>query len=86
MKKKYILPILFTAVISLMAFLTFFAPHRTYSENEKRVLAEPPKLSWQNIMSGQFQDGVETYISDHLVGREFFVGVNSCPSDVQSTN
>jgi len=77
MKKKYILPVLFTGAIAIMALLTFFGPHRTYSENEKRVLAESPKLSWQNIMSGQFQDEIETYISDHLVGREFFVGVSA---------
>ncbi len=77
MKTKYILPVLFVGAVSVMALITFLGPHRTYSENEKRILAESPKLGWQNIMSGQFQDEIETYISDHLVGREFFVGVNA---------
>ncbi len=76
-KRKFILPLLFMGLIIIMGAITFFAPGRTYSENEKRILADFPKITWDSIKSGEFQDGFETYISDHLAGREFFVGVNA---------
>lgn len=76
-KRKLILPILFSGTIFLLVLITFAGPKKTYSENEKRILAEFPEMSWDNISSGKFQDEFETYVSDHLAGRDFFVGLNS---------
>lgn len=76
-KRKFVLPILFSAAIIVTAVVTFVAPKKDYSENEKRMLAKFPQFSWENISSGAFQDEFETYLSDHLAGRDFFVGINS---------
>ncbi len=75
--KKYLLPVLFMGAITLLAAFTFFGPYKTYSENEKRVLNEFPVLSVDTVLSGEFQDSLEAYISDHIKGRDFFVGVNA---------
>ena len=70
--KKKLLTILFLGVIIVTASITFLAPPKTYSENEKRILSEFPKISVDAVLSGEFQDGLETYMSDHLFGRDFF--------------
>ena len=76
-KRKLILPILFSGVIIFISFFTFVMPKKTFSENEKRILAEFPEFTWKNISSGNFGDEFEKYLSDHIAGRDFFVGVNS---------
>ena len=79
MKKfiKHPFPVLFMCSITLMALWTFFGQSKTYSENEKRILAEFPPFTWESIASGEFQDGLETYVSDHISGRDFFVGLSA---------
>jgi len=75
--KKLILPVLFIAMITVISAMSFYGQKQVYSENEKRRLAEFPELSWESIKSGEFQSGLENYISDHLFGRDFFVGVDA---------
>ena len=75
--KKYLLIALFMGAIIIMGFLTFFGPNKSYSENEKRILSEFPEFSWDSLVSGEFQDGLEKYIADHLPGRDFFVSTNA---------
>ncbi len=79
MKKiiKHPIPALFLCTITLMGLWTFFGRSKTYSENEKRILSEFPSLTWESVVSGEFQDGLETYVSDHISGRDFFVGTNA---------
>ena len=76
-KRKLILPILFSVVIILIAFVTFVFPPKDYSKNEKRILAEFPEFTWENVSSGNFGAEFEKYLSDHLAGRDFFVGLNA---------
>ena len=76
-KRKLILPILFSAVIILTALFTLVMPPKNYSENEKRMLADFPEFTWENIASGNFGDEFEKYLSDHLAGRDLFVGINA---------
>ena len=63
----------------LFAFLVLFLclPEQNYSEKEKRYLSEKPKLTWENISTGDFSEEVETYLADHMPGRDFFVGLNA---------
>jgi len=75
--RKYILPVLFMAFITVFALLTFVLPPKEYSENEKRILAQFPQFNAQTVFSGEFQKELETYMSDHLAGRDFFVGLNA---------
>ena len=75
--KKLILPVLFAVFIIGISFLTFVLPKDKYSENEKRYLAEFPEFSIKSVLNGEFQNGFESYVSDHVFGRNFFVGLNS---------
>lgn len=63
--------------ITLMGTATLLLHGKTYSENEKRILAELPKITVENILSGNFGKELETYVCDHIPGRDLFVGVNS---------
>lgn len=60
-----------------MGLLFIFLPKSDYSSNEKRYLAEFPKTTADNIFFGDFDSEFETYMSDHIAGRDFFVGVNA---------
>jgi len=84
--KKMILPILFMGALTVMSAVTFLNTGNIYSENEKRILAVFPEFSLKSILNGDFQDGLETYISDHIAGRDFFVGVDAYYSKAMGKN
>ena len=84
--RKMLLPFIFIGVLTVMCAMTFLGEHKVYSENEKRVLAVLPEFSWKKVISGEFQDELETFISDHIPGRDFFVGADAYFSDVMGRN
>ena len=59
----------------LLGYLTL--PKQEYSEKEKRFLTEAPALAWEDIASGQWGEDAESYMADHIPGRDFFVGLNA---------
>lgn len=65
----------FCAVIMVFALISVVLPDKEYSEEENRILAEFPDVSWKNIMDTKFMTGLESYISDHFVGRDFWISV-----------
>ena len=54
-----------------------FLPHSDFSEKEKRYLTQAPNLTWETLLSGQFGEEVETYLADHIPGRDLWVGLAS---------
>lgn len=68
---------LFCGFLGLMLVLFLALPKSDFSEREKRALAAKPDTSMDAILSGEFGNQAETYIADHLPGREFFVGFAS---------
>lgn len=68
---------LFCGFLGVMSLLMLFLPKSDYSELEKRELTEFPKFTWQNLISGEFGDEFESYLADHMPGRDFFVGLNA---------
>ncbi len=52
-------------------------PDRDFSEMEKRYLAEAPKFSLSAFFSGNWTDDAEDYLTDHVPGRNLFVGVHA---------
>lgn len=68
---------LFCGFLAVVLVLFLVLPRQDFSEKEKRYLAEAPKLTWQNLASGQFGEEVETYLADHVPGRDFFVGLSA---------
>ena len=68
---------LFCGFLAVVLVLFLVLPRQDFSEKEKRYLAEAPKLTWQNLASGQFGEDAETYLADHVPGRDFFVGLSA---------
>ncbi len=75
--KKNIVTFIFLAFIGVLAILLFALPKSDYSQNEKRVLADFPEVSFESITSGEFSTGIDTYTADQFPFRDFFVGINS---------
>lgn len=69
--------VLFCGFLLTMTAAFFLLPKSGFSENEKRYLAEVPELNWKSISSGDWGNEIETYMADHIPGRDFFVGVNA---------
>lgn len=76
-KSDILLCVLFCGFLSAMLAAFLLLPRQDFSEKEKRYLAEPPVLSWENLSSGQFGEIAEKYLADHMPGRDFFVGVSA---------
>lgn len=80
MKRKIsdiITTVLFCSFLGAMLIMFLVLPDQDFSEKEKRYLADFPEVTWENISSGNFGEEVETYLADHIPGRDFFVGLAS---------
>ena len=67
----------FCGFLIAMSVLFFLLPKQEMSETEKRVLEKEPEFSWENLSSGKFGEDIESYMADHVPGRDFFVGVHN---------
>lgn len=78
MKKK----ISFWIVLLLLVPSLFLAGYawsgsNTISLSERRTLAKLPALNTDNILSGKFQDGLESWMEDHIPGRDLLLKLQS---------
>lgn len=76
-KSEILTVVLFCGFLAVMLLCYLFLPKRDYSEAEKRYLAEIPALNWADVASGDWGSDAETYMADHIPGRDFFVGLNA---------
>ena len=67
----------FCGFLAVMAALYLFAPKMEFSQLEKRYLEDAPVLTTKSLTSGQFGEDMESYMADHIPGRDFFVGLNA---------
>ena len=78
MKKRELTTlILFFGFLLSMTLGYLFLPKSDFSETEKRYLQEAPALNWKDVASGDWGNDIETYLADHIPGRDFFVGLNA---------
>lgn len=84
--KKYAPTIVFVLFIFSMGIAFLLLPKRAYSTSEKRYLAGFPELTADSFLSGDFGTDFEKYLSDHMTGREFFVGLNAYANLIQGLN
>ena len=79
MSKKFniFLSALFCAFIGGVCVISLLLPDVEKSELENRILQKPPKLSAENLSSGKFMEDAEDYVSDHIVGRDFWVAAKA---------
>ncbi len=68
--KNKIMTIFFSAVLAVFALSCLLKPDTTFSESERRPLAEKPDLSTESIFSGEFMSGFEEYTVDQIPLRE----------------
>lgn len=75
--KSKLISAVFIVFIFAVAVLYVFTPKNSFSETEKRYLAEFPKFSFASLTSGEFTSGFEEYLSDHAPFRNALVSLNS---------
>ena len=78
MKKQNIIIILvFGSLIFGLGLLGWLTPDQAFSENENRYLQELPKLSEDTLVSGDFGDEMEDYLSDQFWQRDSWTAARS---------
>ena len=75
-KHNMAVAILFCGFLALMA-LSYLLPQKTFSDSERRYLAQMPKFQWKTVSTGKWGGEVETYLTDHVLGRDLLVGINA---------
>lgn len=72
--------------ITVIAFCFFFIgsfafllckPSKEFSENENRELAQIPDITLSSILTGDFMNDFESYVSDQFYARSFFVSMKA---------
>ena len=76
-KARLTIVIVFIAFLVLISGGSLLMKDRKFSPNENRYLAEPPKLSVDNILSGKFQDGLEDYLRDQICFRDEWITIKT---------
>ena len=74
--KKYQTIFLMT-LWAMLALAAWFLPNQAISEAERRPLAQKPAFSKQNLLSGKFRGGFESYSLDQFPLRDGFRTVKS---------
>ncbi len=75
-KHNLIAAILFCGFLFTVA-AGYLLPKSAFSEMEKRYLAQLPDLRWETVSSGDWSSQAEAYLTDHVLGRNLFVGINA---------
>ena len=76
-KVRIVIIIVFIGFFVLISGASLIIKDREFSPNENRYLAETPELSWDNILSGKFQDGLEDYLRDQVCFRDGWITVKT---------
>lgn len=78
MKKiRVIVVMVFLSFIAFVSVGSFLTKDREFSPNENRYLEEKPKISVDNIMNGSFQEDLENYLRDQVIGRDAWITVKT---------
>lgn len=73
----YLPAFIFCGFIFTFMALYFALPKADFSPQEKKKLADFPELTVQTVMDGKFQKELDTYMSDHVPLRNFYVGLTA---------
>ena len=68
---------MFCGFLTIMGMLYFLLPETDFSQKEKRYLEEKPDFTGENLLSGTWGENWESYLADHMPGRDFFVGLHA---------
>ncbi len=76
MKNKIFFIVFMLIWVSLVVF-NFFAPKYVFSEAENRNLAKFPKFTFEKLVSGEYQEQLDSYINDHFIFRNEWIKIKS---------
>lgn len=65
--------LLFFGLLVILPILTVVLPKEKFSETENRNLASLPKFSVENVFNRKYMNGLETFLSDHFIGRTTWI-------------
>jgi len=87
MKNRYLIPVILTALpLFALGLFSLFDTDATYSDREKRELAQFPEFSLSAYADASFMQDFESYYSDTFPGREtLMAGARSLRSTVLLT-
>ena len=67
----------FLLLIFGFAIATVLKPSNERSETENRLLEQKPDLTWNALISGEFSEDYEAYLSDQFVGRDGWISLKT---------
>jgi len=68
---------LFCAFLAGVLLLSTVLPDQAFSALENRYLQKVPVLSLESLQNGEFMSEAESYASDHIAGRDFWVALKA---------
>lgn len=77
MTKNRILCLFMAALLLFMSLWAWFGEKQSFSESERRQLAQFPELSADSVFSGEFMTDFESYTQDQFPLRDSFRGLKS---------
>lgn len=69
------LALLLLAFLLLFQLVNLIVPNREYSEQENRMLAQKPELTWSSLTDGSYFADWESYLADQFVARDFWISL-----------
>jgi hypothetical protein len=78
-KKQSVLSaaVVLIGVLAVFTVVSLVKPQSDFSEAENRALQERPDLDVTDLLDGDYQEAYEEYLSDQMLGREFFVNLKT---------
>lgn len=73
---------IFILCLFLILVVNLIVPDKEKSEQENRVLEQMPKLSTASVLSGNFMEQWETYMSDQFAGRNVWRSIKTALSEI----
>lgn len=64
---------LFCAMLGIFGLSFCILPQKEYSDQENRLLQTRPKLVWEELFNGSYQEHYEAYLNDQLPDRDRWV-------------
>ncbi len=75
--KSKIFVYIFAVLLGVMSIGSVIGEKKDFSENENRMLASFPELSFESVKNGSFAAGFTDYIADHFLLRDAFVSIKA---------
>lgn len=77
MNKSYIVAGTFLVLIGGISIGSLIVKDREFSPNENRYLSKAPKCSVGRVLSGEFQEDLESYLNDQIMGRDQWITIKT---------